>query len=674
MSFKNKDKITVYSKSATETSDDVWYVQINGKFGYAPKKFITEERIIVSSAKLIIVENVEAAAAAVPSVPSTATPDLSQNTNESSSPDVKSAEINASNSNEETVSNVSEVQNEENPERLKRSIDKSDEVNDTVETPKSEEVKIEDLNEYDSKNFDENVDSNDEDDEEEEDDDEGDEYDDGESASESEEESQEAREPVVEDPVVKKTAYVTTDSVTEKPVAISNDDVQPTLEIMAPTQAEIEQLTQQQVVKDASQEANDTTPSSLDSTANSESVTPSAITSTEPETIATTTIPIDIPQNPLNIPIETTTPLPNAIPSNQNVDQTSTSEQVKVDPIPTNSGSDNPVAIDDPVVQVDSVVNDSAATSNPKADEVPPFKPLPSSVNDVASDFNDSTTDVPNVSVDPNVAVNTDPSVSEESVTPWPVDNVVIESTTDVPNVVIEQEVVVSAQVNTEPSVNEESVQPIAVSIDLNDSDANTVPSEQRQIIKEDEPVTTAPVEIVDSSEVSNDSVPKQESVPVTENTVKPPSSQEAAQIVERVGSLNVSDAPSDTTNTSSDDKTIEENEIVPPPDVLPTVEYLTQKVNEGVGTVEPIIQSVPVQSEQQQPVENENSQSEPVENVENSEGIFSSLFSSVKNLFGGSSTVDTIVEDSSNENFDQALNDILFAVPASKDTSGEGK
>ncbi|KAJ6648181.1 Transport and Golgi organization protein 1, partial [Pseudolycoriella hygida] len=37
LSFKIKDIITVYAKPVTETADDIWHVEINGKKGYAPK-------------------------------------------------------------------------------------------------------------------------------------------------------------------------------------------------------------------------------------------------------------------------------------------------------------------------------------------------------------------------------------------------------------------------------------------------------------------------------------------------------------------------------------------------------------------------------------------------------------------------------------------------------------
>lgn len=641
MSFKVKDKITVYSKSATETSDDIWLVEINGRFGYAPKKFITEEKIIVSTAKLITVQNVADTATALPSA---AKPDKVQNINESL-PNVQSVEINANDSNEAAAASTSKVQSEETPDGLDSSTDapnvvsKSEELNDTVDTPKTEEVKVEDLNEYDSKNFEENVDSNDVDDEEEEEEDEEDEYDDAENALESEEESQETRKPVVEEPFVKKTAYVTTDKIVEKSGDITNGDIQPTLEIMAPTQAEIEQLKQQKELNDSAQGTNAPS-SSLDSTA--ENTTPLTSSTTKSEStvstanenqFTTTIAPVDIPQNPLDIPVETTTPIPDATPSIGQV-PTQDNEQEKVEPLPTNSESDNSVTADVPILKADPVTAETTPIPETEqaivSDEIPPFKPLPSSVNDVVSDSNDSTTEVPNV--------------------------------------VIDQKVEINLQINSDPADNKESVKPPVVnSNDVNDRDAvtNTILSEEQQIVKEDQPVTTAPVEVVDSFEISEENVPKQETQTIVESTVKTP-----PQDVEHKTAAELDSEPNDTI-TKLDDVVIEEREIVTPLDV-PTAELLTENLKEGVAFVEPILQSV--QTEQQQPAVSDDTGSEQDENVESKEGLFGSLFSSVKNLFGGSSTVESIVEDASNENFDKALNDILFASPSSKDNDKEGK
>lgn len=652
MSFKSRDKITVFSKPAAETSDDVWYVEINGKYGYAPKKFIQEEKVIVSSSKLILVQN-------VPTVTPPVTPTtekVHQNINESS-PDNQSAEI--KNSSEATVSDVNEVKNEE---RLKRSVDEPNSASKTVDSSENvgatnvDEVKIEDLNKYDSKNFDESTEGNDED--EDEDDEEDDEYDDAENSLDSElSEEEEIRKPVVEEPFVKKTAYVTTDSKVENSSDIGNDGVQPTLEIMAPTQSEIEQLKQQQQLKDSIQDTNDPTLSTVNSSVDLENSTSPTTSTLEPiaseSQFTTTTVPIDEPQNPLDIGIETTTPLPDAAKNKEDGDA-SNIEAKKERELHTNlvSGSGNEATPKGDSATKETTTSEEPLnpTTNELLDEqIPPFKPLPPSpdpVDNIGSDLNDSTTEIPNV------------------------------------NASVDQPVGVDKPVDDVPSVAQEPEKPIAPSNDnyatANDETATNLQGEN-QITRQDETVTVQPAEVVDNKlEVSNESLPMEVET-TNDNSAEPPI-PETKLVVESVDSVDINYETNNATSTSSDDTVHAENESVSPieilgsektEDVISTVDYLTQNVNEGVGVIEPIIQSTNIEGQHQA---GSNLESEQTENVESKEGIFDMVINSVKNLFGGSSTVESIVEEEqSNENFDKALNDILFSQATSDEGANEG-
>lgn len=625
LSFKSKDKITILSKSATETSDDVWYVEINGKHGYAPKKFILEEKVIVSTSKLITVQNVP-----TETVPATINTETVQNINESSPEVNQDAEI-IKNSSEATVSNESD---KETDERSKRSV----EIGGNEDAPKEDEVKIEDLNKYDSKNFDENAEDNDEDGEEDEDDEE--EYDDAENSIDSEED--EIREPVNEEPVVKKTAYVTTDPKVENSGATGNPDAHPTLEIMAPTQSEIEQLKQQQS-QNSTQETNDSTPSAVNSSVNSENDTASSTTSqsdtsASEQQFSTTTVPIDVPQNPLDIQIDTTTPLPGATQNTNAVDAT------KVEPAKEESAAANLVnGNSETIVKVDSPTTEAPTSEvplNPTSEEVvlidqiPPFKPLPP---------------VENVSVDPD------------------------ESKTDIPNTdplpVVDQKIDVIKQGRAEPSVIQE---PAKITTPLSENDDVTKPETVTvsNVVIEGVPVPTQPTEVVDklinNLEDSNETLPIEVAEPAIENSIEQPA-QEAQLVVDSLDTAALGNDSNNATSTTSGDTVTAEKEIVSPLEILsstdsiPTADYLTQKVNEGVGVIEPILQ--PSKMEEQQQVDNNNNlESGQSENEESKEGVFDMLINSVKNLFGGSSTVESLVEDPSNENFDETLNGILFS------------
>lgn len=669
MSFKSRDKITIFSKPATETSDDLWYVEINGKNGYAPKKFIQEDRVLVSSSKLVTVQNVAVAS----ETPALAT--KTENINESL-PDVQSVEV-SENASEATNTNVNGVQDELSAERSKRSIDEPSlasetvKVNENLDAPNaSDEVKIEDLNKYDSKNFDENAEANDEDDEEEGDDEDEDEYDDAENAVDSElseeEGEEENRIPVNEEPFIKKTAYVTTDSKVLKSGPIGNDDAQPTLEIMAPTQSEIEQLKQQQQLKNSTPETKDSsTPSTAKSSVDTESIAAPSISTTaasksEPAASATqfttTTVPIDGPQNPLHIPTDTTTPLPEATTKKQII-YTSTAAPATIASIPTNVVSSTSAKIDVTIPKTNiPTSNDILKSEEPLNtdaaeilnEQIPPFKPLPPStpsVDNQGSEINDSVTDVPNIAV-------------------------------------VDQKINLSYGVDAVPSVIEETVKPITSSSDNNtttNDEAITVSDEEKnQILNEGEsvPVATQPAEIVDEatniSEVNNDSLPTEETIG---NLAEPPQ-KDVKLIVDGLDTVSIGN-DSNESNSNSDGIVHAENEIVSQleivksEEIVPTIDYLTQKINEGVGIIEPIIQSSNVEEQQQETQTENNLESEQTVNAESKEGIFSTLINSVRNLFGGSSSVESLVEEeSSNENFDKALNDILFsqAVPTSNE------
>ncbi len=603
-----------------------------------------------------------------------AKPQLAQkNNNNESSPDVQSVEITKDPS-VATVSNVSEVQSDPlSQERLKRSIDvppnvasKTVENSENVSVAKSDEVKIEDLNEYDSKNFVENSETTEEDDEEgteeetEEEDEGEDEYDDAENALGSEEE--EIKKPVIEEPIVKKTAYVTTDSNGDNSDSIETDKVQPTLEIMAPTQTEIEQLKQQQDLKDSLQETNDTTQSAVDSSVSLNNGTVPSTTATNTESIAsenqytTTTVPIDSPQNPLDIPIETTTPLPDAAQTKLEVE--------KEEPVSTNNANGNSATIADPIPKIDPVTVDTPksevlVTPNSEEvvlnDEIPPFKPLPRSVENIVGDLNDSISDAPS-----------SPPVVDQKIEAKEPDNIPV----------VDQKVETKEPDKADPLVIQEPVTPSNENgVTTNEGAMNALLNEENQIIKEDEPVTTKPTtEDVDSVEVNNESLPIVEAERTIDNSSEP-ASQDSELVAESVNNEGFDNDPSNFTSTISDSIVVTETpvEISSGTDHIPTTEFLTQNINEGVGVIEPIIQSVNI--EEQQHVEH-NAENEPIENVESTEGFFGGIINSVKNLFGGSSTVESLVDDQSNENFDKALNDILFsqAVPTSEEKHNEGE
>lgn len=661
LSFKSRDKITVFSKPAAETSDDVWYVEINGKYGYAPKKFIQEEKVVVSSSKLILVQNVATVTPPLPTL-TPKTEEKVQNINESS-PDVQSAEI-TKNSSE--VSDVNEVKNEE---RLKRSVDlpssasKTVDISENAGATKVDEVKIEDLNKYDSKNFDENAESNDEDGDED-DDEEDDEYDDAENSLDSElSEEEEIRQPVVEEPFVKKTAYVTTHSKVDNSSDIGKDGVQPTLEIMAPTQSEIEQLKQQQQMKNS---IPDSTLSTVDSSVDSENASVPTTSTLEPvaseNQFTTTTVPIDEPQNPLHIAIETTTPLPDAAKNKQDVDASKFEQKKGEEEVHTNLVSGNDATTDNAIPKVDSATKETPKSEEPLKptandllnDQIPPFKPLPPSpepVDNIGSDLNESTTDIPNVNAS-----------------------------------VVDQAVGVDKPVDAVSSVTQEPEKPsnLVPSNDANaaaNDESVTVLRGENQIAKEYETVATQPTEVVDNNlEVSNESLPM-EVATTTESSAVPPI-QDSKVVVESVDSVDINYDTNNATSTSSDDTVHAENEIVSPieiissektDDVIATVDYLTQNVNEGVGVIEPIIQLTNAE-EQHQAGDDINLESEQPDNVESKEGIFGMVMNSLKNLFGGSSTVESLVEEQpSNENFDKALNDILFSQATSDESGNEG-
>lgn len=642
--------MTVYAKPATETGDDLWYVQLNGKYGFVPRKFVLEEKIFVASAKLSVVE--DAATTALPSTPPKETPPpptksgSAQNINESSTPssssppssspspspvNVKSEEVTSSSS-EAPVRNVNEVKSEVPQEQLKPSVDTDSAIkveNVSVENPsKSAEVKVEDLDQYDSKNFDENSESKGEDDEEIEESEEGEEedeeeeeeeYDDSENVVDSEEE---VKEPVVEEPIVKKTAYVTTDSAGEN----SKDDVQPTLEIMAPTQSEIEKLKAEQETRNVP-----TTPSAVESTV-SPSVPSNTASQTEPATtqsVTTTAVPIDEPQNPLNIPLETTTPIP-VVAEEPKIDA------IKVEWVPTNAVSDSPETTGVPITQSAAPSSQPEASTTPQPVvmdvEIPPFKPLSSLGENFASDVNDSTTDAP----------------------------------------VVEQKVEVNEQANDVPSITPEST--TAANTPSNDNNPKS-----EDLVTDNDSATTNSAEVVDSLEISNDSLP------IEPETTSQSYEEISTQPAGNVENVNAAEA-SDVSNSPTDGTVIPEGEIIPPPEEVvsstehtTTTDYVRETVTEGVGYAEPIAQTYNKieEHEHQHPVDNNNNlESEPTESVESGEGFFGSLLNSVKNLFGGRSTVETLVEeDGTGENFDRALNDILFSqAPSSHEHSNEGK
>lgn len=657
LSFKSKDKVTVLSKAADETSDDVWYVKINDKYGYAPKKFIVEEKVIVSSSKLIIVQNVTTG-----TLPSTVEIDKVQNTSESP-PDVHNAEI-VTNSSEAPVSNV---QNKESAEPLKRSTDaptlssETVKVSESVNVKKSDEVKIEDLDKYDSKNFDEDSEGTEEDDEDDED-----EYDDVENSLGSEEE---IRKPVIEEPFVKKTAYVTTDSKAENTGSDGSAEVQPTLEIMAPTQSEIEHLKQQQELSNSSQGTDGSTTTAVNPSVDLESTTGTSNTqktesASSEQPFTTTTIPVDVPQNPLEIPIETTSPLPD-ISKNGNTVDASKREQTKEASAPTSNVNDDSPSKETLEIDLkpDLVLTKTLKSEEPpKIDvEIPPFKPLPS-VDNIPSDLNDSTIVVPNIAV---------PVVDQKM-------NVEVNEQLKQPSVV--QDAEKSGTPSHDNIVNEVRDQ---------------VSNGQNPIVKEDEAVTTLPSQVVgeevNNFEVSNERLPIEGGEATTENFTE----QQNPDTVDLTDDSNETTTsaeneivsplvvPSSEENIPTADylthKVNEgvDNEIVPPlvipssEENTPNADYLTHKVNEGVDFTEPTVQSHNTEQHQQQVDNNNNLENESKEG-ESTEGFFSTLINSAKNLFGGSSTVESLVED---ENFDQALNDILFApaVSTSKENDNEG-
>lgn len=653
LSFKSKDKVTVFSKAASETSDDVWFVEINGKSGYAPKKFIVEERVIVSSAKLITVQNV-----ATDTLPSTTKPGNVPNINESL-PDVNSAET-VNNSSEAPVTNENEVQIEEPQQRIKRSIDepslasKTVDASDNVAALKPDQVKIEDLNEYDSKNFVESAEGDDDEEEGEEEEDE-DEYDDAENSIDRKEE--EIRKPVIEEQFVKKTAYVTTDSKVERTDGSDNDE--PTLEIMAPTQAEIAQLKQKEP-ESSKQEAIKPTPPAVNPSVDSENVTVQSTTTSESgqtsseKPFTTTTVPNDAPQNPLDIPIETTSPIPDATVNQPNVD-VSKQVDVKVESVPTTSLTSDALATNnDSIAKVDASVKETLKPEQPpnptdeivSNDQVPPFKPLPSSVDNLGNELNDSTTTtaVPNIDVP------------------------VVDQTNDV----------------KEPPVIQEPVKPLTPLSDVNpiaDEGTTTVATEEKQTVMEDEAQPTESPDVIDQTvnnfEVNNDSLPIEASA---EEYAAEPQIKDADVIVD---SLNTASLPLDSNDTISersygttDTEIVSPLEILSSTDDIPTADYTTQKVNEGVGVIEPILPPHKIDEQQQaQQADNNNSQ-EQSEYEESNEGIFDKLIDSVRNLFVGSSTVESLVEDEpADDNFDKALNDILFsqAASAAKKVDDEG-
>lgn len=642
LSFKIKDKITVLSKPATETNDDVWYVEINGKHGYAPKTFIVEEKVIVSGTKLITVSSVTGGAEPIPSPPE---PVLNVETNT----DSQNAQI-INDSSEAKVSNVNEVQDKDNPERSKRSTGEQDLTNNIIEkivensdAPKTDEVKIEDLNKYDSKNFDENSTGDEDGDEEEEDDDE---YDDAENSLEDEEEeSNTDKKPVVEEPVVKKTAYVTTDAKVETSVGSGNDDKQPKLEIMAPTQAEIEKLKHEQELKSSSQITNESNPSANSSAGLENAVTMQArstvMSSQEPvssEQEFTTTVPLDVPQSPLDIPVEVTTPLPNALKV----------EDVKN--FSADSVTENTTPNDDLILKNESIPTAEPSTAEPAIskteeivlnDEVPPFKPLPESVDSSVNHLH-STEPVTNIVTDTPVA-------SEENDQHHHHDH-------------------------HHPSVTKEHVTTLG--------DNSVVTSEGANIIAADQPIikdNSQPAEVVQEMkiDVTNDSLPNaEETTEITSNTSTPD-----ADIVVDTG-VNTFDLENDSNKVISDssEAVIPENLTEAPLEQIalnnnvPIEDILTQSVGEGVGVAE-IIQQSPKIEEQHQADADNNLNSESIE-VENKSGIIDTIINSVRNLFGGSSTVESLVEvETSPENFDKALNDILFsqAVTPTNDNVNKG-
>lgn len=652
MSFKIKDKITVLSKSAVETNDDVWYVEINGKYGYAPKKFIVEERVIVSSSKLITVSNVTGAADPSPS----STPLVPAQKVET---DSQNAQI-VTNSSEADISNVNEVQDKDNTEQLKRSTGEQDLTNNTIEkivenldSTKTDEVKIEDLNKYDSKNFEENS-AGEEDGDEEEDD----EYDDEEDENSPEEESITEKKPVVEEPVVKKTAYVTTDPKGENSNGNGNDDVQPKLEILAPTQAEIEKLKQEQELKSSSQTTNEPNPSANSPADLENAVKPSTIVSSqEPvsseQQFTTTTAPIDIPQNPLDIPVEVTTPIPNLTENVQSTDAPKL-EEVKKEVIPTDSVSENTITTDDSILKNESIPQAEPVaeeSSLPKtedivlSDEVPPFKPLSASSDSVVNDLHSST---PQRVHQENDQHHHDHQHHH--------DNHDHDHDHDHHHAVTQEPAPISTSGDNSAVTNES---------------ANIIANEQNQpIIKVEEIVTPQPVEVVQEMKIeeNNDTLPLSNS----EETIES-SSNASTSDAENIVDTGV--------NTSgSNDTAIPENPVAAPVEQiisdndLPIVDALTQSVKEGVGVVELIDQTSKIEEQQQGDAFN-NLNSENIE-VESKRGIFDVIVNSVKNLFGGSSTVESLVEEeTSPENFDKALNDILFsqAVPPTNDNVNKG-
>lgn len=694
----------MFSKPITETSDDIWAVEINGKRGYAPKKFIQEDRIIVPKAELITVTDL---ANNVPAkeVPETVKPSADiQN---------KSAEKNSS---ESAPPIVNAVYTNDSSERPKRSIEhptvgddskKIEEVQKGIDVSKPEEVKVEDLNMYDSKNFDGNTEEEDysegETDEEEEGEDEND--------LDSPEEVDNSKEPVKEEPFVKKTAYVTTDTKAETPSSSGNENVQPTLEIMAPTQSEIEQLKRQKELEETEKANQTLSKETTKSPVTVEIKVPLSTTvgNTNPALTenerTTTNVPINIPQNPLEIPIETTTPLPSSVKDTDDTtppqSSTKDTDEITTPPSSTKDTSetttplpsltkdadnapevnnvessflkDDLIAKNDSVPKDDTITNGNAIQKEPpetKAavlDEIPPFKPLPS--------------------LSYNLATDTSPPAIDSS------DSATIKPVIDRPNDANtqgENSGLSNDQVPKTPTIANDMPSTSTASSNefVNTAIPNEVPStslneDSADIAKESETVneklpSEVVKEVVNQVEVTKDTLPLEVVEEVSENSIEL-NTEETPKVVDETPDA----ITAETVSTVPDVVSLEElndtySASEQPNSFIDNISAKdapnTESVDQGfAGTVEPISQLPSV------------SQEIPVDNVDNLNkerdggegGIFGSFFNSIKNLFGGSSTIESLIEDDTfADHFDKTLNDILFSPSAAtpKESAKEGK